>query len=1106
MNSTIRGAGLALLAALPLPALAQLTPATWPAPLQLVREGVALHDKADFAAAAAKYRAVLPGDSTYALAQSELALSLDAAGQHQEAVAAARRALALAPDQPRTYGILADALDDLKQLDEALATYQLGLKRFPYNQELHYYQGVVQLLNSQTQGPAALRSLQRALELRPLHPNPHRMLALLAAEQGQTAHALLGLLTFLALAEADENHRNALVQAERLSLGVPIVDEKERIKPLAPNTAFAELDQLLDSKVALQDAYVSKVKFNAAVVKQAQLLVEKFPVDGPADDFWVRAYGPMVRVLRQADYLTTFTYLALQSADDKRAEQWIKGNKPKVDKLFAALAPAMLTLRDQQQVAGGAPGQRQRAWFSDNNTMFGLGPGQLNVQNEVVSTGDWLSISGEGAVEARGGHTAAGKQTGLWQYLRPDGSVEKTFTYDQQGLREGPAREFYANGQPSLELTYHLDKIEGPLTMYNECGGRTELRTFKAGDLSGPYTTYYPGGQLRYRATLLADKVQGLEEQLYPDGTPEYSYTYADGKKQGPAAVYYPDKTPEKKILYDQDQLHGAYTDYHANGQPDNSGTYERGKQVGLWRSYFPNGKLSVERSYDAAGELHGLYYDCDEQGRRYAAIEYNHGQPVALRYLDAQGKVTLDQPFKKSRTAMRIQRPDGRLDASGAYLNGERTGEWKWFFRDGRVRETASYDAKGIRVGRAETYWQSGKPRQRQFHAADGRLDGGFEQFYAGGQPSQSGYFYQGQRHGLWKEFYVSGQLSSETYYYKGAINGPSRSYAPGGQLTQARELAFGSFRRVTTYDSLGRVLAQNELKPDSKEMKFLYPSGKLYYQAGLRCYQSEGPTRWLRPDGSLESSFAQLNDERHGPYQASFANGKPEAVGSYVGGQRQGEWRTYFANGQPQAQGRYRAGQQDGEWRYFFPSGQLSLAETHQAGELHGLSQRYNPAGELLIEKIYDHGDLLRYRGPGPAAAPYTELPADLSGPVRTVFANGRPAAEETYDHNTPTGPATYYYAAGPVFRREAYGAAGLRTGRLESFWATGKPLEQEHYQHGNLHGRSRYFRPDGTLEREESYREGERSGPTTYFDAAGKKDLRTEHYWNQMLYDKK
>ena len=62
-----------------------------------MKEGVAPHDKEDYPGAIAKNQAVMLDDSFYATAQSELDMSLEAAGQRAEAAAAAHCALALQP-------------------------------------------------------------------------------------------------------------------------------------------------------------------------------------------------------------------------------------------------------------------------------------------------------------------------------------------------------------------------------------------------------------------------------------------------------------------------------------------------------------------------------------------------------------------------------------------------------------------------------------------------------------------------------------------------------------------------------------------------------------------------------------------------------------------------------------------------------------------------------------------------------------------------------------------------------------------------------------------------------------------------------------------------
>jgi antitoxin component YwqK of YwqJK toxin-antitoxin module/Flp pilus assembly protein TadD len=1098
MSTVIRGAALALLLAAPRLGASQQTPTTWPKPGQLVKEGVDLHDKEDYTGAIAKYQAVTPGDSSYAIAQSELALTLHTAGKNEEAVAAARRAIALNPFEPQTYNTLAYSQEQLKQVEAAQATYQQALRLFPYSQSLYYNQGVM-LLETGLYA-AALTSLKHSLELNPVHPNTHRLLGVLAARQGQTTHALVSWLMYLALADGGTNAHNVLVQAERLSQGEPVVEEKEKVKPIVPNEAFSELDQLIESKVALQKSYVSKVRFAAAIVKQTQLLVEKFPVDGPADDFWIRVYGPVVAALRQDDNLTAFTYLTLQSADDAKAAQWVKSNKGKVESMLKAILAPMVKLRAEQQVVGGAAGQRLAAWYSDGKPE-GLGPGSTENGKFKHAAGDWISLDTQGAVDATGRYNAAGQRTGPWKVLRPDGSIDKTFLYNEQGEREGLAREFHANGQPSYDIPYRAGKVEGVVTAFNECGTRISTRTFKNDLLDGPYATYYDNGQLRLRATLRNEKIEGLEEGFYQDGTPEYTTTLANGVKQGPFFTYFPNKAVEAKGIYDKGAHEGAYTAYFSNGGLREEGKYTKGKRMGTWKTYFRNGKLSVEKTYDEAGELHGTYHDYDETGHLYSDVDYAHGRATRLRYYDRTGKTLSDQSVKKSLTAVQALDENGQKYATGSYLDGQMHGEWKWFYRDGAVRESSQY-AKGNKTGASEYFYHNGQLQRRVRYDANGEEDGYYEQYTKDGQPSTTGYYLAGQRHGQWKDYYVTGRVSEEYEYFKDETNGPSRSFEPGGKLTQDRLSEFGKLRRITTYDSTGKSLTVVELKPDTKEFSFRYPNGKPLYQTGLTCYNSSGPSTWYRADGSVESTYTQVNGRRDGPYKSTYSNGKPDRVGEFRAGRSHGEWLMYYPSGQLHQKGRYRDGEEEGEWTSYYPNGQVEWVQSYDEGELHGLSRRFNAAGELLVEKNYEHGDLVSFRGPGEKAA-FQPL-ANLSGPVATSFANGKPAAAETFDHNLPTGPATFYYASGEVFRRTSF-QKGLRTGLLESFYPGGKRMEEEQYLHGELHGRCRYYRPDGTLEREETYRAGERSGPTTYFDAAGKPQ-RTDVYWNAIVYGKK
>jgi antitoxin component YwqK of YwqJK toxin-antitoxin module/tetratricopeptide (TPR) repeat protein len=1108
MHSRYYGAAVALLT---LPGLSQAQTSTsgkdpvLPNAAAIFKEGTALREKEQYAEAAARYQLITPGDSAYADAQSELALALLGAKKYPEAVAAAQRSLTVEPFSAGTLGILASAQEETKQFEAARQTYANALKLYPYNETLWLDRAIGEYNQGKTAD--ALTYLQRAMTLRPAHGTPHRLMGILAARQGQPSHALISLLTYLAIEPSADRSQSVLVLIEKLSSGQPIVEENEKVAAVTPNTEFEELDQLINSKVALNKDYVTKVKFNAALVKQTQLLVEKFPADAdPSGDFWVRVYAPIVKVLRQEDNLTTFTYLVLFSANDDRARQWVKGNKSRVNKLTEALSGPLLALHNQLPLPDG---KLAEAWYSEAH-VEGLGPGTRAADGRITPTaGPWLFIGKDGDIRERGSFAAPAKRGGLWQTLRPDGSVEMEQTYaasgPSQGELDGPTRTLYPSGQLKTEATYRAGKLEGAAKSYTATGKVTETRQFVGDNYEGEVVGFHANGTPSYRSQMHADKKDGPLLRFYPDGTPEMRFAYAANQLQGPYEVYYPNKTLEKKGSYDKDELNGPYILNYPNGKVRETGTYTQGKRTGLWREYYASGKLSVEQTFDEAGKTHGVYHDYDTQGRLFSDMYYDHGRLVRLVYFGAASKTIADVTLKKGRQEVKAYDLEGRVRSTGFIENGNLAGEWRRFYADGTLREVAHYDAAtGSQTGTNEVYYNNGQLRQRTSFGPDGSREGYFEQFYADGQFEQTGFYHQGEPQGVWKSYSANGRLNQQREYNGGELNGSMLTYETGGKPTGEWVYAYGKLRQAITYDSTGRVAQRQDLPATATELLRHFPGSStqpaVLNRAGLADGDYEGPQTWLFPNGKPEITMQMRGGKRYGTYRVQYANGQTSVEGEYLNGERYGLFSNYYADGTLQNRGRYLAGERVGEWTFNFPNGKLEKVLTfNDEGELQGPSRYYNPAGELLLEQQYDDGTLVSSLAPGASTAPQ-QMPA-AGGTVQVAFANGKPAASETYQHGYPAAPFVYYYSTGQVFRRVNY-EKGLRSGALVSYWPNGKPMEEENYQHGELHGRCRYYRPDGTLEREETYCAGERRGPATYYDAQGKPQ-RKEIYWNNSFY---
>ena len=986
---------------------------------QVLRDAADLHEQGNYPAAIAKYQTVTSGDSSYARTQSELALSYLANKQYAEAAAASKQAIALHLYEAQPYDILATAEENLGHVPEALRVYAEGLRLFPYNHMLWYNQGVTQKDNGRY--PEAQASFERSLALKPTHAASHLLLGVLAAQQGQTAHAMLGLMTFLALSPEAAGSHDVLVALEQLATNALQFEDKEKVAPFVPNGPFQELDLLLTSKVALRKDYVSRVKVDASAVKQVQLLVEKFPAAGGPDepDFWLRAYGPLVAALRRDDNLTPFTYLLLTSADDKKPAQWVKANNKKTEKMGEAAGAALNELRAYQTVQRQGQPARVKAWFNDAGQLNGLGDGDTK-DGKVQLHGDWQFVDDEGYVSAAGRLSAAGNRTGAWRSYYPSGQLEKLTAHDDAGELDGPYKEYFDNGELSIEGTYRHGQPEGTARLYHYCGALRETRPYQGGSINGEAVFYYPNGKLQRRAAYKADKQEGPETAYYPDGTVEYRYQYAADQPQGPGEVFYANKQLEKKCVFDHGELHGPYTYYYTNGQVSSTGTYDHGQRTGPWHDFYASGQPSSDATYNAAGELHGPYLDYDRDGKRSSEYTYEQGHVVRTAYFDKAGK-TLAQTAvaKKGATAVQGLWPDGTPHLTGTFVDGDMDGEWRWLHHDG-TPATVTHYAHGRQDGLETKYFTNGQVKSRQQFRA-GQAEGYFETFREDGQPRRAGFYRQGQQQGPWHDYYPDGRVSEVYHYLEGEINGVSLSYTPTGQLTQERRYEQGRLLLLTAYDSTGAVLNRVEVTPKLKGYALSYPNGKPLFKTDLNCYAETGTATWLSPVGKVEMTAAKYRDQRAGPYRAYHPNGQLAAEGTYRNGQPEGEWKTYFASGKPHSQGLFREGNQEGEWVGYFENGQVAHRTTYVEGELNGPLLTYNQSGELLMEKLYEDGNAVRYRSAGPDGRPTgAYLPVPVSGVVKTAFANGRPAVEETYRLGYFDGPRTSYYSTGQVYRR--------------------------------------------------------------------------------------
>ncbi len=147
--------------------------------------GVALKSQGkDALIALKKATELLPNDAE---SHTNLALALQDIGQLDAAVASCRRALLIRPDYAEAHNNLSNALRELRQLDAAAASCRRALEIKPDFAQAHHSLGVV--LRNQGCIAEAEISCRRALAIDPHLPGAIAFMAELQADKGQFAEA-----------------------------------------------------------------------------------------------------------------------------------------------------------------------------------------------------------------------------------------------------------------------------------------------------------------------------------------------------------------------------------------------------------------------------------------------------------------------------------------------------------------------------------------------------------------------------------------------------------------------------------------------------------------------------------------------------------------------------------------------------------------------------------------------------------------------------------------------------------------------------------------------------------------------------------------------------
>jgi len=190
-----------------------------------------------------------------------------------------------------------------------------------------------------------------------------------------------------------------------------------------------------------------------------------------------------------------------------------------------------------------------------------------------------------------------------------------------------------------------------------------------------------------------------------------------------------------------------------------------KGRRQGNWHDHYSNGQVRYEGRFKN-DKCKGMFRYYDEQGNLKATNEF-----------DKSGTKALNKTFA----------PNGRIIATGYYVDQKKDGEWKYYDADSGQLRLVEDNKDGKVDG-----WS------RLYNPKNGKL--AEETQYVDGQP-------EGQCH----KYSDTGVLLMDCQYHNGLLEGPVKTYYPStalkeeGQYEQGQKVGFWK-----TYNEDGDVILE--------------------------------------------------------------------------------------------------------------------------------------------------------------------------------------------------------------------------------------------------------------------------------------------------------
>jgi uncharacterized protein len=566
-----------------------------------------------------------------------------------------------------------------------------------------------------------------------------------------------------------------------------------------------------------------------------------------------------------------------------------------------------------------------------------------------------------------------------------------------------------------------------------------------SGNNIGYWNFYYSNGILRSEGSFnSSNKREGTWKFYYPSGLIKDLETYNNGSVEGIVEGYYTNGSIETQKKYSNSLLDGLQSVYYSTGGIENTYEYKAGKQEGKESNYYRSGKQKYEITM-INGKYEGPFIQY-----------YNNGHIME--------KSTFKDNNRSGKYESYYNFPEKALKSEATYEKGIAVGEYKSYYRNGKVDETGMYKKNG-------------------------------------------------DKDGVWKEYYSNGTLLSEESFSDGKWDGSSKYYNEDGKMIEEYIYKNDILQEYKAYDPTGKVVYQN--KKDGKnnyDATLYYSNANKKREGRVQGGKLTGVWKDYNMNGFITSENTYANGKKDGKSITYHDNGKVKAETDYSEGETNGYYREYHKNGKLHMEGAYIMDKEIDVWNTYYINGNLESTTFYNDGNLDGWQEYYAINGKLDYEEFYELGyvkkrvfydstgkveqEILFNKGTGELETKYangkTKLKSTykdnlLQGPSNAFYPDGKPLSTKTYVNDEAEGDIKFFYPSGKLEWLRPY-LNGDKHGKHIQYYEDGNVLRETNYSYGRQEGKTFFYYPNKQMEREYDYKNGEIDGKATIYAETG------------------